>query len=131
MLHVDSLIVISLSLEEGCMKSTTIALMIISFGILALLLVFFLVIYQPGAGMYVRADKLQNPPEKYVEFSLVDIEKYPYVEEAVKNPGKEIKLPFDNDNGNMTEFANIMYNNETEYIKINNEYYDMHYESDE
>jgi len=111
------------------MKSTTTALMIISFGILALFLVFFLVIYQPGAGMYVHADKLQDPPEKYVEFSLADIEKYPYVQEAVKNPGKEIKLPFDNDDGNMTEFANIMYDNGTNYIKINNEYYDMHYES--
>jgi hypothetical protein len=131
MSHVDSLIVISLLLEEGYMKSTTTALMFISFGILALFLVFFLVIYQPGAGMYVRADKLQDPPEKYVEFSLADIEKYPYVQEAVKNPGKEIKLPFDNDDGNMTEFANIMYDNETEYIKLNSEYYWIrHYSAD-
>ncbi|PAV11892.1 hypothetical protein ASJ81_08765 [Methanosarcina spelaei] len=113
------------------MKSTTTALMIISFGVLALFLVFFLVIYQPGAGMYVRADKLENPPEKYVEFSLADIEKYPYVQEAVKNPGTEIKLPFDNDDGNMTEFANIMYDNETEYIKLNSEYYWIrHYSAD-
>ncbi len=110
------------------MKSMTKALVAISFAVLAIFLVFFLMIYQPGAGTYVRADKLQDPPEKYVEFSLENIEKYPYVQEAVKNPGTEIKLPFDNDDGNMTEFANIMYDNGTNYIKINNEYYDMHYE---
>jgi hypothetical protein len=110
------------------MKSRTTALMIISFAFLALLLVFFLMIYQPGAGMYIRADKLQETPEKYMEFSLVDLEKYPYVKEAIKNPGKDIKLPFDN-NEKMTEFANIMYANGTNYIKVNNEYYDMHYES--
>jgi len=111
------------------MKSMTKALVAISFAVLGIFLVFFLMIYQPGAGTYVRADKLQDPPEKYVEFSLENIEKYPYVQEAVKNPGTEIKLPFDNDDGNMTEFANIMYDNGTNYIKINNEYYDMHYES--
>lgn len=110
------------------MKSRTTALMIISFAALALLLVFFLMIYQPGAGMYISADKLQHPPEKYVEFSLADIEKYPYVEEAVTNPGKDIKLPF-NHNGNMTEFANIIYDNRTEYIKLNNEYYHISYYS--
>ena len=110
------------------MKPRTTALMIISFAILAIFLFFFLIIYQPGAGMYVRADKLQDLPEKYVEFSSSDLEKYPYVEEAVKNPGKDIKLPFDSD-GNMTEFANIMYNNGTEYIKLNNEYYWIRYQS--
>jgi len=115
-------------LEEDYMKSMTKVLMIISFGILALFLVFFLMIYQPGAGMYVRADKLQNPPEKYVEFSLADIEKYPYVQEAVENSGKEIKLPFDNDE-KMTEFSHIMHDNETEYIKLNNEYYRIRYYS--
>lgn len=104
------------------MKSMTKALVAISFVILAICLIFFLIIYQPGAGMYVRADKLQDPLEKYVEFGLADLEKYPYVKEAVMNPGKDIKRPFDHDE-NMSEFGNIMYDNRTDYIKVNNEYY--------
>lgn len=109
------------------MKPTTTALMIISFGVLALFLVFFLMIYQPGAGMYVRADKLQDPPEKYVEFGLADLEKYPYVKEAVKNPGKDIRVPL-NYQENISEFGEISSNNGTNYIKVNDEYYDIHCE---
>ena len=127
MLHTNSLIFILWVLEEDYMKSTTTALMIISFGVLALFLVFFLVIYQPGAGMYVRADKLQDPPEKYTEFSLEDLEKYPGVKEAVMNPGKDIKVP-SNYHENISEFGKISSNNGTNYIKVNNEYYDMHCE---
>ncbi len=104
------------------MKTGTKFLIGFSFVILAICLIFFLIIYQPGAGMYVRADKLQDPPEKYVEFSTADLEKYPYVKEAVTTPGKDIKLPFDH-NENMSEFGKIMYDNRTEYIKVNNDYY--------
>ncbi|KKG05780.1 hypothetical protein [Methanosarcina mazei] len=110
------------------MKSRTTALMIISFAVLALLLVFFLVIYQPGAGMYIRADKLQHPPEEYMEFSLADLDRYPYVKEAVMNPGKNIKVPSDY-HESVSEFGEITSNNGTNYIKVNNEYYDIHYES--
>lgn len=110
------------------MKARTKILAAISFAVLVICPIFFLMIYQPGAGTYVRADKLQDTPEKYVEFSLADIEKYPYVKEAISNPGKDIKLPFDH-NGNMTEFANIMRDNKTEYIKLNNEYYHISYYS--
>ncbi|AKB29174.1 hypothetical protein MSSIT_2455 [Methanosarcina siciliae T4/M] len=110
------------------MKARTKTLAAISFAVLAICLIFFLMIYHPGAGMYVRADKLQDTPEKYVEFSLVDLEKYPYAEEAISNPGKDIKLPFDH-NENMTEFANIMWDNRTEFIKMNNEYYHINYYS--
>jgi len=52
-------------------------------------------IYQPGGGLYIRADIIPNPPEKYVKISLLDIEKFPYVKEAVNNPGEDIKFPFD------------------------------------
>lgn len=110
------------------MKAKTKTLAAISFAVIVICLIFFLMIYQPGAGTYVRADKLQDTPEKYVEFSLADIEKYPYVKEAINNPGNDIKLSFDHD-GNMTEFANIMYDNGTEYIKLNNEYYHISYYS--
>lgn len=65
--------------------------MIIFFAVLSLILVFFLAIYQPGAGMYIRAGELQHPPEEYIEFSLADLEKYPHVKEAVINPGKNGK----------------------------------------
>ncbi|WP_440948440.1 hypothetical protein ACSAZL_09540 [Methanosarcina sp. T3] len=110
------------------MKARTKILAAISFAVLSICLIFFLMIYQPGAGTYVRADKLQDTPEKYVEFSLADIEKYPDVKEAVNNPGKDIKLPSDY-NENMTEFATIMWDNRTEYIKLNNEYYHISYYS--
>ncbi|WP_292373178.1 DUF948 domain-containing protein [Methanosarcina sp. UBA411] len=110
------------------MKSMTKALAAISFAVLAIFLVFFLMIYQPGAGMYVRADKLQDPPKRYTEFSLEDLEKYPCVKEAVMNPGKNIKVP-SNYHENVSEFGKISSNNGTNYIKINNEYYDIHYES--
>ena len=52
------------------MKTGTKFLIGFSFVILVIGLVFFLMIYQPGAGMYVRADKLQDPPEKYVELQF-------------------------------------------------------------
>jgi len=110
------------------MKTGTKFLIGFSFVILAIGLVFFLMIYQPGAGMYVRADKLQDPPEKYVEFSLADLEKYPYVKEAVINSGKDIKIPFDYNEG-MSEFGKIRSSNETDNIKVDNEYYKIHYYS--
>ena len=56
------------------------------FVILTIRLAFFLMIYQLGGGTYVRADKLQDSPEKYVEFGTAVLEKYPYVKEAVMNP---------------------------------------------
>ncbi len=110
------------------MKSRTKALIAISFAVLAIFLAFFLMIYHPGAGTYVRADKLQDPPEKYVEFSLADLEKYPYVKEAVMNPGKDIKIPFDHNEG-VSEFGKIRSSNETDNIKVDNEYYKIHYYS--
>jgi hypothetical protein len=110
------------------MKTITKFLIGFSFVILVICLVFFLMIYQPGAGMYARVDKLQDPPENYTEFSLTDLEKYPYAKEAVMNPGKEVKVPSDY-HENMSEFGKITSKNKTNYIKVNNEYYWMHYYS--
>ncbi|AKB23854.1 hypothetical protein MSMTP_0385 [Methanosarcina sp. MTP4] len=110
------------------MKTRTKFLIAISFMILAIGLVFFLMIYQPGAGMYVRAVKLSDTPENYVEFSLADLEKYPYVKEAVMNPGTDIKVPSEH-HQNMSEFGKITSYNNTNCIKVNNEYYNIHYES--
>ena len=78
--------------------------------------------------MYVRADKLSNPPENYTEFSLADLEKYPNFKEAVMNPGNDIKVPSEH-HQNMSEFGEITSNNKTNYIKVNNEYYEIRYES--
>ncbi|MDD3247666.1 MAG: hypothetical protein PHF18_12560 [Methanosarcina sp.] len=73
--------------------------------------------------MYVRADKLSNPPENYTEFNLVDLEKYPYVKEAAMNPGNYIKVPSGH-HQNISEFGKITSNYKTNYIKVNNEYYE-------
>ncbi|AKB12707.1 hypothetical protein SAMN02910340_00713 [Methanosarcina thermophila] len=110
------------------METKTKPLIAAFLAVLAIFLVFFLMIYQPGAGMYIRADKFQDPPERYIEFSLEDLEKYPCVKEAVMNPGKNIIVP-SNYHENISEFGKISSNNGTNYIKVNNEYYDMHYES--
>ncbi len=69
------------------METKTKVLAIISLLVVALSLIFFLMIYSPGAGMYVHAEKIPETPEKYVEISLLELENYPYVKEAVMNPG--------------------------------------------
>jgi len=101
-----------------------------------LLIVFFLAIFAiciyfvfgifspPGAGMYVQADKLQDQPDKFVEFSFADLEKYPYVKQAVVNPGNSIEIPSDNHEGTL-KFQKIIQDNGTDYIKVNNEYYEI------
>lgn len=108
------------------MKTNKIIFVIISLAVLAAIL--FLMIYQPGAGMYIRADKLLDPPEKYVEISLLELEEYPYVKEAVMNAGKDVKLPFDHTES-VTKFITIIRNNETENIKVNDGYYKIFYYS--
>ncbi|MGB9929209.1 MAG: hypothetical protein ACPK85_12540 [Methanosarcina sp.] len=95
---------------------------------LGIFLAFSLMVYQPGAGMYVRADKLQNAPENYTKFSFIDLEKYPCIKEAVLNPGKNIKVPSDQ-HINVSEFGQITSKNGFNYIKVNNEYYEISYES--
>lgn len=90
--------------------------------ILILSLVFVLMIYQPGAGMYVRADQLPEKPEKYMEYTLEELEKYPYVKEAIQNPGKEIRIPFNGEYSD-TDFCRILWDNRTGNIKVGAEYY--------
>lgn len=78
--------------------------------------------HPPGSGEYVIANKLQDMPEKYVELSLTDLEKYPYVKQAIMNPGSDIKIPSDRYE-EMSEFLKKL--NETNYVKVNNEYYEI------
>ena len=104
------------------MKMKTIIIYGISSTTVAIILLFFLMIYQPGGGMYIRADIIPNPPEKYVEINLLDLEKFPYVKEAVNNPGEDIKFPFDHTES-ITNFEKILVDNDTENIKVGDEYY--------
>ncbi|MGB9132649.1 MAG: hypothetical protein WCB90_08605 [Methanosarcina sp.] len=105
------------------MKTGTKILIGFSLAILAICLVFFLTLFHPpGSGEYVIANKLQDMPEKYVELSLTDLEKYPYVKQAIMNPGSDIKIPSDRYE-EMSEFLKKL--NETNYVKVNNEYYEI------
>lgn len=88
------------------------------------LLYFFLAVYQPGAGMYVRATELPEQPDKYVEITLLELEKYPYIREAVSNPGKEVKLPFDHDES-VTQFMQIMSSSGTQNLKVGDKFYEI------
>lgn len=107
------------------MKTGTKLLIGFSLAILAICLVFFLTLFHPpGSGEYVWAGKLQDPPEKYVEFSSADLEKYPYVKQAITNPGNEVKIPSDRYKES-SEFSKKL--EETNYIKVNNEYYEIRF----
>lgn len=74
--------------------------------------------------MYVRAAELLERPDKYVEINLIELEKYPYIKEAVSNPGKEVKLPFEHDES-VTQFMQIMNSNETQNLKVSDKYYEI------
>ncbi len=89
---------------------------------IVIVLYFFLAIYSHGGGLYLHAEKVRNTPENYVEVTMTELEKYPYVKQAVMNPTKEIRVPF-NDKSTM-EFLKILWDaNRTEYIKFGQDYY--------
>jgi len=89
---------------------------------IVIVLYFFLAIYSPGGGLYLHAEKVRNTPENYIEVTMTELEKYPYVKQAVMNPTKEIRVPF-NDKSTM-EFLKILWDaNRTEYIKFGQDYY--------
>jgi hypothetical protein len=67
--------------------------------------------------MYIEAEELSEQPEKYMEYSLEELDNYPYVSKAVQNPGKQIKHPFDGDNSD-AEFCKILWEKGTENIKL-------------
>jgi hypothetical protein len=109
------------------MKTRTKFLIGSSVAILAICLVFILTLFHPpGSGEYVHAYKLKDMPEKYVEFSLTDLEKYPYVKQAVMNPENDIKIPSDQYE-ETSEFLKKL--NETNCIKVNKEYYEIRFTS--
>jgi hypothetical protein len=105
------------------MKEITKLLIVLSLLILVICLIFFLNLFHPpGSGMYVWAGKLQDSPEKYVELSSADFEKYPCIKRAIMNPGSEVEIPSDHYE-EVSEFSKKL--EETNYIKVNNEYYEI------
>ncbi len=109
------------------MKTGTKLLIGFSLAILAICLVYFLTLFHPpGSGEYVMANKLQYVPEKYVEFNLTYLEKYPYVKQAIMNPGNDIKIPSDRYEES-SEFMKKLEGNNS--VKVNNEYYEILFSS--
>jgi hypothetical protein len=90
--------------------------------VIVIVLYSFLAIYAPGGGLYVHAEKVTNTPEHYVEVDKAELERYPYVAQAVLNPAKEIRVPFDDES--TSEFLKVLWNaNRTDYIKFGGDYY--------
>jgi hypothetical protein len=48
---------------------------------------FFLTIYSPGPGLYIRAEELPDESNNFVEFSHSELEKYPYIQKTFSSPG--------------------------------------------
>lgn len=86
---------------------------------------FFLVIYHPGAEMYIGANVLPGQPENYIEMAPEELEKYPCVKEAVSNPNTSIKVASE-DIDSIKQFQNVtIRSNNTYNIKVNDTYYEI------
>lgn len=85
-------------------------------------------IYSPGAGLYVRAEQLIDKPDKFVEFTSLELENYPYIKKAVLSPGTEIKVPYENEQSmeSLNKFGQIMEGNGTDNLKVEDKYYAIH-----
>jgi hypothetical protein len=90
-----------------------------------LLAIFFSVIYHPGAGLYVHAEQLSEEPDTFMELSQAELENYPYIQKAVSSPGNEIKVPYKDVEivANIDKFGILMEDNNTEFMKVGDNYY--------
>ncbi|MDW7731506.1 MAG: hypothetical protein SCH66_03635 [Methanolobus sp.] len=97
---------------------------------MTLVFIFFLAIYSPRAGLYIRAEELLDEPDNFVEFSQNELEKYPYIQKAVSSPGNEIKVPYEDEDvmKNIDEFGKMLQSNDTMFLKVDNNYYNIHVE---
>ncbi len=112
------------------MKRNT-GLKIIAASLIVLVVVyFFLAIYSPGAGLYIRAEELPDEPDNFVDFSQNELEKYPYIQKAVSSPGNEIKVPYEDKDvmKNIGDFGKMLQSNDTMFLKVDNKYYNVHVE---
>lgn len=100
--------------------------LLIGFSISILAICMFLFTYYHPSSEDVSANKLQDPPEKYIELSSVDLQKYPYVKQAIMNPGSYVIIPSDRYE-EASEFRKKL--NETNCVKVNNEYYEIFFAS--
>lgn len=100
------------------MKQKNIVIVLILF-LTICLLYFILAVYQPGAGLYIKAEKLSAEPNTYAE--LASLDNYPYVKEAVSSYGNEVKVPLDDEG--IKEFKQIIQSNNTQNIKVYDEYF--------
>jgi hypothetical protein len=101
---------------------------LIVFLVVIALTYFFLAIYSPGAGLYVWAEQLPEEPDNFVELTQDQLENYPYIQKAVSSPGNEIKVPHEDEDvmKNLNEFSQILLSNEIEFLKVGDNYYDIH-----
>ncbi len=84
--------------------------------------VFFLWFYCPECGTYISAEKLDHKPETYVEITQNDLIQYPYVQKAINDPDRAIKVPYNHDSTH--EFMKMLWENKrTQNIEIGSEYY--------
>ncbi|KXS44381.1 MAG: hypothetical protein AWU59_564 [Methanolobus sp. T82-4] len=98
---------------------------------------FFLAIDHPeagiddsGAGLYVSAKPVHEEPSNFVEFTQEELKNYPYIHKAVSSPRKIIKIPYTDEEvmDNLDEFDLILYNNDTEFMKVGDNYYHFSFE---
>lgn len=84
----------------------------------------------PEAGLYVSAKPVQEEPSNFVEFTQEELKNYPYIHKAVSSPGNMIKVPYNDEEvmDNLDEFDLILYNNDTEFMKVGDNYYHFSFE---
>jgi len=84
----------------------------------------------PRAGLYVSAKPVQEEPSNFVEFTQEELKNYPYIHKAVSSPGNMIKVPSKDEEvmDNLDEFDLILYNNDTEFMKVGDNYYHYSFE---
>ena len=89
----------------------------------------FIVDMKGDLGPEVYASKLEEKPLNYLEINESELEKYPYVKEAVMNPGKGVRTPDPAIYHTTSEFSEILSQHEhnnmtgTGFIKFNQDYY--------
>ena len=89
----------------------------------------FIIDMKGDLGPEVYTSKLEEKPLNYIEINESELEKYPYVKEAVMNPGKGVRTPDPAIYNTTSEFSEILSQHEhnnvtgTDIIKFNQEYY--------
>lgn len=67
----------------------------------------------------IRAEYVDEEPNNYINITEEQMKKFPHVKEAILKQGSHIDTPYDE----FLEFNNLLDDEETEFIKYQNEYY--------